>query len=158
MKRNPRRSAAGLSEVELLVALIFLILIALIIVPRYLASRHTAAELAAVGSLRAIHEAEQKYFAMTPNGYFGDFIDLSKTGKVLPESWAVEKVTVKTYTFALTRSDSFKRYCALARSEETGEKDFGINTEGIVYEAKKGTMSCAGGDLGGGPLKVSDAK
>jgi type II secretory pathway pseudopilin PulG len=155
MKRNPQ--TAGLSEVELLVALIFIILIAMITVPRYLASKITPAEQSAVGSLRAIHTAQQKYFAMTPSGYFGDFIDLVQTGKVLPPDWAKEKVTLKTYTFALTRSDSFKRYCVVAHSEETGEKDFGINTEGVVYEAKKGAMTCAEGDLGG-TLKVSDAK
>lgn len=155
MKRNSPR--AGLSEVELLVGLVFIILIAMITVPRYLSSKHTPSELSAVAGLRTVHAAQQKYFAMTPTGYFGDFIDLVQTGKVLPPDWAKEKVTVKTYTFTLTRSDSFKRYCAVAHSEEPGEKDFGIGAEGVVYEAKKGTMTCTEGDLGGA-LKVSDAK
>jgi hypothetical protein len=147
----------GISDAQLLVLLTGIVIIIMLAVPQFLKSQLGKEEAETVANLKLIHQAQQKYFAMTPSGYYGDFEDLSNY-KALDPSWNEDKVTKKNYTYSVSRGEGLKRYCAKANSAVAGEKDFGINTAGAVYESPGGTMTCENGEIGGIGVKTVDIK
>ena len=148
----------GLSDVQLLLGLVLIIVIMMIALPSFLSSDLSTEEEKTAASLRTVYAAQEKYYGMTATGYYGDFVDLSTTGKVLPQEWADYKVTKENYTFTLTRNDSHKKYCVLAHSSQTGEADLGINEKGTIFRAIRGQMICAEGEIGGTGIKTVETK
>jgi type II secretory pathway pseudopilin PulG len=155
MKQSLRKQ--GVSDAQLLILLTAIVIVLMLAIPQFLKSRLSGEDAETVANLKLIHQAQQKYFAMTPSGYYGDLVDLSRYNALDP-SWNEDKVTKKNYTYSTSRGEGLKRYCAKANSSVPGEKDFGIDTGGGVYEAPGGNMTCENGEIGGLGVKTLDIK
>ena len=140
----------GFTIIELLIVVIIIGIIAALAIPSLLTSRRAAHEASTTANLRTIHSAQLTYFStQTNNRTYGDFTDLSTTAGLLDPTWAAASVVKNTYTYILQRNAGNTKYCFSAISSDINAKDFGVSTDGIIYQSANGNLSCANGDLGG---------
>ena len=69
---NQRRKQKGFSLIELLIVIAIILIIASMAIPKFIQSQMTAHEASAVGSLRAINQAEITYQTSYPGKGFAD--------------------------------------------------------------------------------------
>jgi prepilin-type N-terminal cleavage/methylation domain-containing protein len=141
------KSQKGFSLVELLVVVIIIAIVAAIAIPNLLASRRAANEASAISSLRTIHSAEVTYFATTgQNSGYGTLAQLGTAGLI--DSALAGVGTKSGYTF--TQSVGPSIYCAEAHATtqgSTGDRRFGVGTEGVIYQSVSEPVPCASGVL-----------
>ena len=142
-----RVNQKGFSLIELLVVVILISIIVAIAIPSLLRSRRSANEASAVANLRTVHSAQLTYLASNGNNAFADFAALVANG-LIDLNWGLA-INRNTYAFVLDRDASNTKYCVSAISTDSGAKDFGVGSEGVIYEAAHGNLNCLTGDLGG---------
>lgn len=149
MKLN--KNEKGFSLVELLVVVIIIAIVAAIAIPNLLASRRAANEASAISSLRTIHSAQATYFATT--GANTDYGTLAQLGTAnLIDSALAAAGNKSGYTFALSLPGGapFSDYCATAAPQtvgSTGDRYFGVGTEGVIYQNLTAAVGCTAGVL-----------
>lgn len=119
----------------LLVSVIPVGIVAAIAVPNLMAARQAANEAAAVGSLRAISQAEFTYQSTAGKGEFGDLEDLSRES-LLPEGMAVE--VRNGYRFELNASgNSYELTATPVDYPNSGKRSFYTSEIGLIRGADK---------------------
>jgi prepilin-type N-terminal cleavage/methylation domain-containing protein len=146
-----KKNEKGFSLVELLVVVIIIAIVAAIAIPNLLASRRAANEASAISSLRTIHSAQATYFATT--GANSDYGTLAQLGTAeLIDSALAAAGNKSGYTFALTlpAASPVWDYCATGVPQtvgSTGDRRFGVGTEGVIYQSLTAAVPCAAGIL-----------
>ena len=148
------KNQKGFSLVELLVVVIIIAIIAAIAIPNLLASRRAGNEASAVSSLRTIHSANVTYQATFGGGAaFAVIGTLDDAGVELIDA-TLAAGTKSGYTFASSlAADPFNAYCANAEptvdtgATRTGDRRFGVSTDGVIYQHPTALPPCAAGIL-----------
>lgn len=153
-KHLNRRAASGFSLIELLIVISIIGIIAAVAIPSLQNYLKTGRETGAVQSLKSIHDSEAHYNSL--KNKYGTLQELTEGGFITDKSYASGK-PVSQYIY----SDSdvgVDAYCVHAdrQSNGSGNKDFNIAEDGIVYfiEGKtKGTVAKGAGT----PISSADA-
>jgi prepilin-type N-terminal cleavage/methylation domain-containing protein len=141
------KNQAGLSAIELLIAMLVISIILVVAVPNILGSRHSANAGSAIASLRALHEAQTTYSKTLGKGnYAGLPISTTKALEDLTSVGLIDqelgKGTKNGYSFvggqnlssALSPSTFWFSAVPSVNSgiSKTGRLRFGITNQGIV--------------------------
>lgn len=153
-KNLKRRTASGFSLIELLIVISIIGILAAVAIPSLQNYLKTGRETGAIESLKSIHNSEAHYNSL--KNKYGTLQELTEGGFITDKSYASGKA-VSQYVY----SDSdigVDAYCVHAdrQSNGSGNKDFNITEDGIVYfiEGKtKGTVAKSAGT----PISSGDA-
>ena len=154
----------GFSLIELLIVVVIIGIIAAIAIPNLLAARRSANEGSAISACRTLHGAQFTYASTNGNGNFGSLVNLQSAyliDSVLANSGATAKsgykFTVGKTDFSSGTPSSFGvRGTPNTTSgvTATGTRDFGVQTDGVLWTGTAGALSISGAGVLSGTSQV----
>lgn len=141
MKNNRRR---GFTLIELLIVIAVIAILAAIAIPNLLASRQSANEASAIGSLRTLNSAEQTYHSRL--GKFGALSDLLAQKLIDPVLASATSANPKSgYGYTLTVPTGLQTYFAVAApANAQGTRQFYTDEAGAIFADSTLTDSVSG--------------
>ena len=144
------KNQKGFSLIELLVVVIIIAIIAAIAIPSLLASRRSANEASAVGSMRTFHSANFTYMSLqSPNAFAANAValsnaDLIDTGFSAAIDGANDKAGYEwAYTFAAASPVAYSLTATDAAGATGLQKGYFINEEGAIRVGAAGATATA---------------
>jgi prepilin-type N-terminal cleavage/methylation domain-containing protein len=158
-----RRDARGFTLIELMLVMLMLGTISAIAIPALFRARGAAAEVAAVGSIRAIHGAQVSYSTACGFGYYAPSVaslatpPSTKQPAFIGPEFKANATTRQSYTIRFTAGTVAAKARATCNGVAAGKalstfyvgadllqttngvaaRYFGVNQSGLVYESTK---------------------
>ncbi len=155
----------GFSLIELLIVITIIGVIAAVAIPNLLSARTAANESSAISSLRTFHGAQATYQTTYGNGNYAgtvgsvDGVAFSELGAVTLIDTTLASGTKSGYSFTggkyNTSGGMPASFCGrgvpivLTGVTATGDRNFAVATDGVVYQADSAVPSNAGCTMSG---------